>query len=119
MKNRNQLTLKWNGYFEENGIAWKIMSIFLFLVANVMCLKMASHEVFWYDEAYTVGMVIRDFKDIVSITANDVHSPFYYFVLKAFYMTAGMKSLISTKIFSWIFFSAYLIFGGGYMPKAF
>lgn len=90
---------------------WNVLSVILFLTMNVLFVFLASKEVFWYDEAYTVGMIQRSFKDIISITSNDVHTPFYYCVLKAFYMTVGMKSLISTKLFSWLFYVAYLIFG--------
>ena len=101
---------KENYYVEEEAL-WEKINAIVFVIINIMCLVLTFHKVFWYDEAYTVGMVQREFSDIIRITSNDVHTPFYYCILKLFYMTIGMKSLISIKIFSWIFFDAYLILG--------
>lgn len=97
---------------DENGIFWKYANIAVLIAANVLFFILAIHENFWYDEAYTVGMIFRDFKDILEITSNDVHTPFYYFVLKLFYHTIGCEQLISIKIFSWMFLFAYFVFGG-------
>lgn len=98
--------------FESNGLFWKYANIAVLIILNFIYFILAIHENFWYDEAYTVGMVLRDFSDIISITSQDVHTPFYYCVLKLFYHTIGMEHLISIKIFSWIFLFAYFVFGG-------
>lgn len=36
----------------------------------------------WYDEVFSMGMAKAGYKDIIKITANDVHPPLYYFYLK-------------------------------------
>lgn len=64
-----------------------------------MYIILSSFEVFWHDEAYTVGMILRDYSEIIEITSRDVHTPFYYFVLKIFYETFGGQTLISIKLF--------------------
>lgn len=99
---------------DENGNFWKYANITVLIIVNAMFFVLATHENFWYDEAYTVGMIFRDFQDILEITSNDVHTPFYYFVLKLFYQTIGCGQLISIKIFSWIFLIIYFVFGGGF-----
>ena len=76
-----------------------------------MCLGLTLYENFWYDEAYTIGMIRRDFSDIIHITSQDVHPPLYYILLKIFYIFPGMEQLLSVKIFSWIFYLLYLILG--------
>lgn len=96
---------------KEQNKFWKYANMIAFLLINALYFALAIHEVFGYDEAYTVGMIYRDFSDIIYITSNDVHTPFYYFVLKIFFHTLGMNELISIKIFSWIFMTAYLVFG--------
>ncbi len=93
-------------------INFKYINIAVFLIANILYFFLACSEVFYYDEAYTVGMIYRDFGDIVTITSRDVHSPLYYILLKMFYFFPGMQSLISTRLFSWLFMCLYLIVGG-------
>lgn len=66
----------------------KINRLLICLCAGVLfllCLK----ETLGYDEAYTIGMINRSYLDIIKITANDVHTPFYYFLLKFFCFTFG------------------------------
>lgn len=77
-----------------------------------MYIILSSFEVFWYDEAYTVGMILRDYSEIIEITSRDVHTPFYYFVLKFFYETFGGQTLISIKLFSVLFLMLYVVLGG-------
>ncbi len=90
---------------------WKYMNIILIVIINLMCLGLMLHENFWYDEAYTIGMIRRSFSDIISTTAQDVHPPLYYFLLKAFYTFPGMEQMLSVKYFSWLFYLGYLILG--------
>lgn len=84
----------------------------IFGIAGVVSFILACQTSFTYDEAYTVAMVRRNVKDIVAITSQDVHSPFYYLVLKGFYHTVGMNQLVSTRIFSWMFSMLTMFVGG-------
>ena len=81
------------------------------IIANIMWIILALGNNFHYDEAYTIGMISRDWKDIISVTAQDVHSPFYYFFLKLFWEALGGKWLPLTKLFSLIFMDLTLIIG--------
>ncbi len=90
---------------------WKYVNLFVLLIINIMCLGLSLYENFWYDEAYTIGMIQRDFSDIWHTTSQDVHPPLYYFLLKAFYIFPGMRELLSVKVFSWMFYLFYLLLG--------
>lgn len=96
---------------------WKYLNAAVLVTAGILYVFLAVQRNFWYDEAYTVGMIYNDFGDIFSITARDVHSPFYYCVLKLFYLFPGMGQMVSVKLFSWIFMMLYLIGGGMRVKK--
>jgi len=103
----------------DNAYIWKYLNIAVIICASILYTILASFKVFWYDEAYTVGMIYRDFSEIIEITSQDVHTPFYYFVLKIFYETIGCKSLVSIKLFSVLFLLLYLVIGGRICRKHF
>lgn len=90
---------------------WKYANLLLLLIINLMCLGLSLYDNFWYDEAYTIGMIQRDFSDIWHTTAQDVHPPLYYFLLRLFYIFPGMGKLLSVKMFSWMFYLFYLLLG--------
>ena len=73
MKEKNVFLKELNG--EEKF--WKYACIGVLVLSNILFFLLAIHENFWYDEAYTVGMINRDFAEIIEVTAQDVHSPFY------------------------------------------
>ncbi len=91
---------------------WKWGSVFVFLLANILFGYLAFGKTFHYDEAYSIGLSRNSFKDIISITSNDVHSPFYYFLLKVFCMIPGISMYWGAKVFSWIFMCMFMVFGG-------
>ncbi len=104
---------------KDNSRIWKYLNIGIIICAGILYAILASFEVFWYDEAYTVGMIYRDYSEIIEITSQDVHTPFYYFVLKFFYETIGAKALVSIKYFSVLFLLMYLVVGGWMCRKHF
>ena len=63
----------------------KTLSI-IYFSWNLICIIFLSfyNETFWYDEAYSIGLVKMSFKEIWDMTAFDVHPPLYYFILKVF-----------------------------------
>lgn len=97
---------------ESNEKILRGLCVIIFGGSCLLSFWLALQTSFTYDEAYTVAMIRRSVKDIVEITSQDVHSPFYYLVLKAFYNTLGMNQFVSTRIFSWIF-SVITMFVGG------
>lgn len=96
----------------KKEILWKYACIVVFVVANLMYLYLAFQKTFHYDESYSVGMISNSFSDIINITGQDVHSPFYYFALKLFCMIPGINDLVGAKLFSWLFMMLFLAFGG-------
>lgn len=69
------------------------MAFSLFLYSD------AYNDWFVFDEAYTMAMIQHSFSDIWNITADDVHPPLYYFMLKSFTIIFG-DSLLALRIFS-------------------
>ncbi len=91
---------------------WKYACLGCFVIVNILYLYLALQKTFHYDESYSIGMISNSFGDIIEITAQDVHSPFYYFGLKLFCMIPGLSPLTGGKLFSWMFIVLYMVFGG-------
>lgn len=96
---------------------WKYACLACFIIVNIMYFYLAIQKTFHYDEAYSVGMIHHSFGEIIDITAQDVHSPFYYFLLKLFCMIPGLSPLTGSKLFSWLFMVLYMVFGGKIISK--
>lgn len=77
----------------------------MFIVAN--CLMM-FRPVFSYDESYTIAMARNSFSNIVRITANDVHAPLYYFMVKIISILLG-GSVYAGRLLSLLCIYATLI----------
>lgn len=73
--------------------------ICLLFIAAAAYICLAFNNAVWYDEAYTMAMIKHDFGEICRITAQDVHPPLYYILLKAFTAPFGY-SLFAAKMFS-------------------
>lgn len=102
---------------EKQNDILKIMSLVVVGACAGMTLLLCIKQGITYDEAYTIGMINRSYADIVEITANDVHSPLYYFVLKFFCGSLGDYQIYATKLFSVIFFIGHLVLGGLFCRK--
>ena len=57
------------------------------------------NRTFWYDEAYTINLVRQSFGYLWHVTANDVHPPLYYILLKLYTYICG-DSVVALRIFS-------------------
>lgn len=101
----------------QEELFFKILCAVVFGIANMMYFYLAMQRSFSYDESYSIGMILRDYDDIVKITSNDVHSPFYYVCLKFFCSFFGEHMYLGTKLFSWLFMLLYLISGGWIVQK--
>lgn len=109
--------MKINKLFSEANL--KYVNLTILIIANLVYLSLCCSQVFCYDESYTIGMISRNFAEIIEITSNDVHSPLYYMLLRVFYLFPGMKNLVSTRVFSWIFMCAYLVAGSRICRKVY
>lgn len=74
-----------------------IVAVFL-AVAVYGALKFSP----WHDESYSVMLIEQDVGGIISSTANDVHPPLYYIVLRAWSMLFG-DSLSVLRLSSAVF----------------
>lgn len=102
---------------EKQNEILKILNRIIIAAGTVMALLLCITQSITYDEAYTIGMINRSYADIIEITANDVHSPLYYFTLKFFCSSLGDFQIYATKLFSVIFFIGHLVLGGVFCRK--
>ena len=62
------------------------------LIAGTIYISLGIfHENLWFDETYSVSIASHSFGEIWTITANDVHPPFYYWMLHVLYLIFGKK----------------------------
>jgi uncharacterized membrane protein len=52
----------------------------------------------WVDEAYSIALIRHSWKDIVTLTAGDVHPPLYYFILKVFSIIFGESVFVMKTV---------------------
>ncbi len=77
-------------------------------------------ENLWYDEAYSAALVTHTPWEIVRITASDVHSPFYYFLLQIVWRIFGpIMGFRCLKWFSILAMTGYMLLGKYYVKKFF
>ncbi len=98
---------------------WKLLNIGVICGCTVVMFLLCLQRSLTYDEAYTIGMISRSYGDIIDITANDVHTPFYYFVLKFFCDFFGAWKMQAAKVFSLLFFIGHLVLGGHFCRKVY
>jgi len=77
----------------------------------------------WYDEVFSVGFMDKTIAQICSLTARDVHPPFYYIYLKiivaALGSVPGVKAVVAAKIASLLPWIGLLIISLTYVRKRF
>ena len=71
----------------------------ILIIAAIAYISLSFGTGLWYDEVYSMAMVRHSFSEICSITAQDVHPPLYYFMLKCFIAPFGY-SVIAARVFS-------------------
>lgn len=65
---------------------------FLYILFSIICLL---NNVVWADEIFSLSMIRNNMKDLIFVTASDVHPPLYYLSLKFF---AGIVSSIFSNV---------------------
>lgn len=83
--------------FKKNIIPFTY--IFILILGAIMYLSISLTRNIWFDESYSVAIIKHSFAEICRITANDVHPPLYYFMLKIFTLIFG-NDIIVMKVFS-------------------
>lgn len=108
--------LRWD---EIIGILFWGVSIGMLVLSVYFCF---SSDV-WYDELFTMGLAGRSCGNLISITARDVHPPFYYLLVKLFLAGAGESSIArqvtAAKLVSCIPFLICILFSFDKIRKKF
>ena len=108
--------IKQNTNVGVEGVLWRALPFVALVVWGLLCIT----DQLWYDEAFSAGLVMKPWKELIYITAVDDHSPFYYVVLKIFYhMTGGGTHFWTLKCFSLLFMIGYMFLGKYYVRKLF
>lgn len=73
----------------------KIMLIVLILLFTGLYVSLIFNKNIWTDEAFTMQLVRENnFRGIIKETANDVHPPLYYLIVKLFVLVFGDRFYI-------------------------
>ncbi len=108
--------MKSGKYVDIYHFLWKVLPFLGLAVWGTLCIS----NNLWYDEGYTAALVSRSLKELIQITSQDVHAPFYYILLKGFYTLCGGGSHYwSLKVFSLLFMIGYLLMGKYEVKKLF
>ena len=90
---------------------WKSIALYIGLACAILLnLVIALRPVFSYDESYTIAMARNSFSDIVRITANDVHAPLYYFMVKIIGILMG-GSIYAGRVLSLLCVALFVLLG--------
>ncbi|MCM1126301.1 MAG: hypothetical protein NC429_07490 [Lachnospiraceae bacterium] len=73
--------------------SWKDIIGIILLTAGIMMLGASVFLCFsgdiWYDELFTMGLAGQPLRELIDITAADVHPPLYYMIVKLFLGSLG------------------------------
>lgn len=94
---------------ELAGILFFLLGAGMLICSAFLCF---SSDI-WYDEVFSLGLVRKPVKELISITARDVHPPLYYLILKLF-LTAVPENAVAmqvaaAKLVSWLPFLCVLL----------
>lgn len=70
----------------KQKITWKQGLGMLFLAAGLILLgnsiRLSFCNDIWYDELFTMGLIQHSYGELTAFTAQDVHPPLYYYIVK-------------------------------------
>ncbi len=102
--------------FWEKNFKW--LMVIVSVVSAISYALLCQGDLVWMDEAYSFGMIRRSYGGMCSVTAQDVHPPLFYILLKAFTMPFSNK-LLAGKLFTVIPYLILMIFGSVQLKKLF
>jgi mannosyltransferase len=76
---------------KNERIYW--LALALAVLAGIASLVIGLRQGLWFDEAYSVLLAQHSWGEIVRLTAQDVHPPVYYWLLKAWMAVFGSSEL--------------------------
>lgn len=97
---------------------YSILIYGLFFIGSILFLSLDFYKAFWYDEAYTINLVRQTFAYLWHVTANDVHPPLYYILLKLYTYVFG-DSVVALRIFSTLPIMAIMFLGCTHIRRKF
>ena len=72
-----------------------MMLQFAILAFIFLCLlPIAAKPSIWYDESFTINIAQKSLPEVIRLTAQDVHPPFYYLIVKLFISIGGTGFLV-------------------------
>lgn len=111
-ESESTLEMIWRGIMKGKIDLQKLLWHGLPIIGLLIWGALSVTSYLWYDEAYSAALVAKDVKGLIEITSKDVHSPFYYMLLKGFYhLCGGGTNYWSLKVFSLLFSFGYLLLG--------
>lgn len=72
----------------------KYFTLFLIVWIGLLVRLNLPYREIWYDEAFTARITDNSYKDIIKLSAKDLHPPLYYLVVKPFKPYIRVPSLI-------------------------
>jgi len=97
------------------GKTKRIIIMITTLIIGFLNIIRIYDNTFWGDETFSLLLVKSDIAGLISGTANDVHPPLYYLILKVFYQVLGDRGWVFhlaslVPIFILLIFSATVIY---------
>ena len=87
------------------------------VVTNLSAFILCFNRVFTYDESYTIALAQRTIPEIIDITSQDVHTPFYYIIINVLCAVTNLPIFFVAKFLSLVFYDLYLLVGGKFVKK--
>ncbi len=108
----------------DNKIKNRIgLTLYFFAAINILtCLVLSSITAVWFDEIYSLVFSFRPSREMIALTAKDVHPPFYYLILRIFFiifdkLIPSMSSEQVGKIVTCIPFILMMIYSASTIKK--
>lgn len=76
------------------------------------------NNTYWADEIYSIEIIKNDIGGIIATTANDVHPPLYYLILKLFVSILGQRDYVY-HLTSFLAYVVLIIFSCVFISKKF
>lgn len=83
-----------------------LLYLLFFISGTIIC----YHNYVGYDEAYSMCLIRHSYTDIIRITAQDVHPPLYYLLLKTWMLPFG-ESVPAARMFSLLIYACFVSLG--------
>lgn len=103
---------------EKTNKKTKYFHIAMIVLGIIFISISAFHPDIWFDESYSVAIAKHSFADIWTITGNDVHPAFYYWMLHIVYLIFG-NNVTMFRLFSVLAVAILGILGFTHIRKDF